>query len=226
MTTTTQDQLEGWARTSSAGPTRTWRAPPRAEACPKRSSGTFPRSERAGVGPRHTAQGPEVLRRKPMPNWGADLSGIDFDNIKYFVRSPRSSGELGRAARRHQEHLRQARHTEAEKQRLVAGWPRSTSPRSSTQDQGRSRGEGVIFLDTDTALKEHPTCSGVFRHVIPPRQQVRRAQHRGVSGGSFIYVPKNVKVDIRCRPISASTPRTWPVRATLIIVDEAPTSTT
>ena len=52
-----------------------------------------------------------IFDKKPMPNWGSDLSGIDFDNIKYFVRSTeKQADELGRAARRHQEHLRQARH--------------------------------------------------------------------------------------------------------------------
>ena len=48
----------------------------------------------------------EIFDRKPMPTWGSDLSGIDFDNIKYFVRFDREAGcNLGRSAGRHQEHL-------------------------------------------------------------------------------------------------------------------------
>ena len=49
-------------------------------------------------------KGLEVFLKKPMPAWGADLSGLDFDNIKYFVRSTAGAGpEMGRPARRHQE---------------------------------------------------------------------------------------------------------------------------
>ena len=56
-------------------------------------------------------RGLRMFGRKPMPSWGADLSGIDFDNIKYFVRFDGEAGcQLGRAAGRHQEHLRPARH--------------------------------------------------------------------------------------------------------------------
>ena len=56
-------------------------------------------------------KGLKLFRRKPMPTWGSDLSGIDFENIKYFVRSTeKQAAKLGRPAGRHQEHLRQARH--------------------------------------------------------------------------------------------------------------------
>ena len=56
-------------------------------------------------------KGLRLFERKPLPTWGADLAGIDFDNIKYFVRSTeKQAASLGRAARRHQEHLRPARH--------------------------------------------------------------------------------------------------------------------
>src|SRR4030081_1682245 len=56
-------------------------------------------------------KGLRLFGRKPMPAWGADLSGIDFDNIKYFVRSTEKRAASGDALpRRHQEHLRQAGH--------------------------------------------------------------------------------------------------------------------
>ncbi len=51
-------------------------------------------------------KGLELFGKKPMPNWGSDLSGIDFDNIKYFVRSTeKQADDLGRPAGRDQEHL-------------------------------------------------------------------------------------------------------------------------
>ena len=53
----------------------------------------------------------KLFGKKPMPDWGSDLSGIDFQNIKYFVKLDRGAGrDLGGPARGHQEHLRQARH--------------------------------------------------------------------------------------------------------------------
>ena len=56
-------------------------------------------------------KGLRLFGKKPMPNWGSDLSGIDFDNIKYFVRSTeKQAAVLGGPARGHQEHVRQARH--------------------------------------------------------------------------------------------------------------------
>ncbi len=56
-------------------------------------------------------KGLKLFGRKPMPTWGSDLSAIDFDNIKYFVRSVGEAGRhVGRPPRGHQEHLRQARH--------------------------------------------------------------------------------------------------------------------
>ena len=62
-----------------------------------------------------------IFDRKPMPNWGSDLSGIDFDNIKYFVRSTREAGRhLGRSAGGHQATPTTGSGIpEAEKQRLV-----------------------------------------------------------------------------------------------------------
>ena len=52
-----------------------------------------------------------TFNKKPMPNWGSNLEGIDFDNIKYFVRSTEKQAAIvGRTARGHPEHLRQARH--------------------------------------------------------------------------------------------------------------------
>ena len=56
-------------------------------------------------------KGLKLFGRKPMPNWGSDLSGIDFDNIKYFVRSSeKQAATWDGPPRGHQEHLRPARH--------------------------------------------------------------------------------------------------------------------
>jgi len=56
-------------------------------------------------------KGHQLFGRKPMPTWGADLSEIDFDNIKYFVRSTEKQGAVvGGPPRGHPQHVREARH--------------------------------------------------------------------------------------------------------------------
>ncbi len=130
-----------------------------------------------------------------MPNWGADLSGIDFDNIKYFVRSTeKQAATLGRPARGHQEHLRQARHPggrEAAPGRPAS--PRSTSPRSSTTRSARTwRSRASSSWTPTPALREHPELfKEYFGTVIPAGDNKFSALNTAVwSGGSFIYVPQ------------------------------------
>ena len=102
--------------------------------------------------------------------------------------------------------------------------PRSTSARWSTTRSGKTwRHQGVIFLDTDTALKEHPEIfKQYFGTVIPAGDNKFSALNTAVwSGGSFIYVPKGVHVDI---PLQAyfriNTENMGQFERTLIIVDE------
>src|SRR5690606_19510460 len=141
-----------------------------------------------------------LFTKKPLPTWGADLSRINFDNIKYFVRSTekqaRSWEELPEDIRRTYDRLGIP---EAEKQRLVAGVAAQyESEVVYHQIREDLEAQGVIFLDTDTALKEHPDLfKEYFGTVIPPGDNKFAALNTAVwSGGSFIYVPKNVHVEI------------------------------
>ncbi|SDY38531.1 Fe-S cluster assembly protein SufB [Amycolatopsis xylanica] len=162
---------------------------------------------------------------KPMPNWGADLSGIDFDNIKYFVRSSEKQAtsweDLPEDIKNTYDKLGIP---EAEKQRLVAGvaaqYESEVVYHSIREDLEK---QGVLFLDTDTALKEQPELfQEYFGSVIPAGDNKFSALNTAVwSGGSFIYVPKGVKVDI---PLQAyfriNTENMGQFERTLIIVDE------
>ena len=103
-----------------------------------------------------------TFERKPMPTWGADLSGIDFDNIKYFVRSTEGQAktweDLPEDIRNTYERLGIP---EAERERLVAGVAAQyESEVVYHQIREDLEEQGVVFLDTDTALKEHPELSG------------------------------------------------------------------
>ncbi|MFI6866204.1 Fe-S cluster assembly protein SufB [Nocardia sp. NPDC050406] len=166
-----------------------------------------------------------IFDKKPMPNWGSNLEGIDFDNIKYFVRSSEKQAasweDLPEDIKNTYDKLGIP---EAEKQRLVAGvaaqYESEVVYHSIREDLEK---QGVIFLDTDTGLKEHPELfQKYFGSVIPSGDNKFSALNSAVwSGGSFIYVPPGVHVDI---PLQAyfriNTENMGQFERTLIIVDE------
>ena len=167
----------------------------------------------------------ELFEKKPMPNWGADLSAIDFDNIKYFVKSTerqaQSWEDLPEDIRRTYERLGIP---EAERQRLVAGVAAQyESEVVYHQIREDLEQQGVIFLDTDTALKEHEDIfKEYFGTIIPSGDNKFAALNTAVwSGGSFVYVPKGVHVEI---PLQAyfriNTENMGQFERTLIIADE------
>ena len=166
-----------------------------------------------------------LFDKKPLPDWGADLSRIDFDNIKYFVRSTEQQAtsweDLPEDIKNTYDKLGIP---EAEKQRLVAGVAAQyESEVVYHQIREDLEEQGVLFLDTDTALKEHPEIfEEYFGSVIPPGDNKFAALNTAVwSGGSFVYVPKNVHVEI---PLQAyfriNTENMGQFERTLIIVDE------
>ncbi len=170
-------------------------------------------------------KGLRLFDKKPMPVWGADLSGIDFDNIKYFVRSTEKQAasweDLPDDIKNTYDRLGIP---EAEKQRLVAGVAAQYESevvyhaiRADLEE------EGVIFLDTDSGLREHPELfQEYFGTVIPPGDNKFASLNTAVwSGGSFIYVPPGVHVEI---PLQAyfriNTENMGQFERTLIIADE------
>src|SRR5258707_7471120 len=170
-------------------------------------------------------KGLKLFRRKPMPTWGADLTGIDFDHIKYFVRSTEKQAtswdELPSDIKSTYDKLGIP---EAEKQRLIGGVAAQYESEVVYHKIREDLEEkGVLFLDTDTALREHPDLfQEYFASVIPVGDNKFAALNTAVwSGGSFIYVPKGVQVEI---PLQAyfriNTENMGQLERTLIIVDE------
>ncbi|MDA9870038.1 Fe-S cluster assembly protein SufB, partial [bacterium] len=170
-------------------------------------------------------KGLRLFEKKPMPHWGSDLTGIHFDTIKYFVRSTEKQAtdwnDLPDDIKNTYDRLGIP---EAEKQRLVGGVAAQYESevvyhniREDLEEQG------VIFVDTDTALREHEELfREYFGTIIPVGDNKFAALNTSVwSGGSFIYVPKGVKVDI---PLQAyfriNTENMGQFERTLIIVDE------
>ena len=170
-------------------------------------------------------KGLRLFGKKPMPTWGSDLSGIDFDNIKYFVRYTEKQAEswedLPEDIKNTYDRLGIP---EAEKQRLVSGVAAQyESEVVYHQIREDLEAQGVLFLDTDTALREHEELfREYFGTVIPVGDNKFAALNTSVwSGGSFIYVPKGVKVDI---PLQAyfriNTENMGQFERTLILADE------
>jgi Fe-S cluster assembly protein SufB len=170
-------------------------------------------------------KGLKLFGRKPMPDWGSDLSGIDFDHIKYFVRSTEKQAaswdELPADIKNTYDKLGIP---EAERQRLIGGVAAQYESEVVYHKIREDLEEkGVIFLDTDTALREHPELFGeYFATIIPVGDNKFAALNTAVwSGGSFIYVPKGVHVEI---PLQAyfriNTENMGQFERTLIIVDE------
>jgi Fe-S cluster assembly protein SufB len=170
-------------------------------------------------------KGLKLFERKPMPHWGADLSGIHFDNIKYFVRSTEKQAttwdELPAEIKATYDKLGIP---EAEKQRLISGVAAQyESEVVYHQIREDLEEQGVLFLDTDTALREQPELfREYFTTAIPVGDNKFSALNTAVwSGGSFIYVPKGVHVDI---PLQAyfriNTENMGQFERTLIIADE------
>src|SRR6266403_5330377 len=226
MTTTTQEQLEGlgtykfgWADSDVAG------ASARRGLSEEVVRDISARKNEPEWMLQMRLKGLRNFGRKPMPNWGADLSGIDFDNIKYFVRSTEKQAaswdELPADIKNTYDKLGIP---EAEKQRLIAGvaaqYESEVVYHSIREDLEE---KGVLFLDTDTALREHNDLfQEYFGSVIPAGDNKFSALNTAVwSGGSFIYVPKGVHVDI---PLQAyfriHTENMGQFERTLIIVDE------
>jgi Fe-S cluster assembly protein SufB len=166
-----------------------------------------------------------LFGKKPMPSWGSDLTGIDFQNIKYFVKSTEKQAttwdELPEDIKNTYDKLGIP---EAEKQRLVAGVAAQyESEVVYHQIREDLEEKGVIFVDTDTGLREHEDLfREYFASVIPAGDNKFAALNTAVwSGGSFIYVPPGVHVDI---PLQAyfriNTENMGQFERTLIIADE------
>jgi Fe-S cluster assembly protein SufB len=169
-------------------------------------------------------KGLKSFLEKPLPGWGGDLSTIDFDSITYYFKPSE------RAEKRWEDVPEQIKNTfeklgvpEAERKFLGgvgAQYESETVYHKLREDLAK---QGVVFLDTDTALKEHPELvKKYFASVVPHDDNKFAALNTAMwSGGSFIYIPPGVKVDV---PLQAyfriNAKNVGQFERTLIIVDK------
>ncbi len=165
----------------------------------------------------------DIFLRKPLPTWGADLSTIDFDDIYYYIKpmeQVKSWDDMPEDIKATWDKLGIP---EAEKNYLggVSSQYESEVVYHKTKEELEAR--GVLFMDMDTALREHPdVVKQYFGTIIPPADNKFSALNTSVwSGGSFIYVPPNTEVEI---PLQAyfriNQENMGQFERTLIIVDE------
>jgi len=166
----------------------------------------------------------EIFRQKPNLTWGGDLSQLNYDDMFYYVkpseRSERSWDDVPADVKRTFDRLGIP---EAEKKFLAGVGAQYDSEVVYHNLKEELEKQGVLFLGTDQALKEHPDLvKEYFGTLIPPADNKFAALNSAVwSGGSFIYVPPGVKVDV---PLQAyfriNTENMGQFERTLIIVDE------
>ncbi len=141
----------------------------------------------------------EHFQQRPTPTWGANLMQIDFNDIYYYLKptekKERSWDEVPEDIKRTFDRLGIP---EAERKFLagVGAQYESESVYHNLKEEWEKL--GVIFLDTDSALREHPDIvREYFGTVVPPEDNKLAALNSAVwSGGSFVYVPEGVHVDI------------------------------
>ncbi|MCY3801582.1 MAG: Fe-S cluster assembly protein SufB [Chloroflexi bacterium] len=162
---------------------------------------------------------------RPMPEWGADLGGIDFDDMYYYVRPT-----AGNAEDNWDDVPEYIKNTfdklgipEAEQKFLAGVGAQYDSEVVYHNVIEKLEEQGVVFLDMDSGLREHPELvKKYFAKLIPVRDNKFSALNTAVwSGGSFVYVPPGVKVEM---PLQAyfriNSERMGQFERTLIIADE------
>jgi Fe-S cluster assembly protein SufB len=164
------------------------------------------------------------FERRPMPTWGGDMSGIDFNNIFYYIKpidkQVSAWDQLPDSVKSTYDKLGIP---EAERKYLAGVTAQYESEVVYHRNRDDLARQGVLFCDMDTALREYPDLvKEYFGKLIPPNDNKFAALNSAVwSGGSFIYVPPGVKVDM---PLQAyfriNAENMGQFERTLIIADE------
>jgi len=166
----------------------------------------------------------EIFMKKPMPTWGGDLSKIDFQNIFYYAKATEKTEKSWDDVPANVKNtFDKLGIPEAEKKFLAGVGAQYESEVVYHHLRDDLKKQGVLFLDTDTALKEQPEIfKKYFAKIIPPEDNKFAALNSAVwSGGSFIYIPPGIKVDM---PLQAyfriNAENIGQFERTLIIADE------
>lgn len=166
----------------------------------------------------------EQFENMPIQSWGPDISNMNFDDYTYYIKpSDRTEKSWDDVPDTIKETFDKLGIPEAEKEFLAGVTTQYDSEAVYHNMLEEVEEKGVIFLDTDSALKQHPELfKKYFGTLVSYSDNKFAALNSSVwSGGSFIYVPKGVKLD---KPLQSyfriNTERMGQFERTLIIVDE------
>ena len=164
------------------------------------------------------------FERKALPAWGADLSQIRFDDIYYYIKpTAKKATTWAELPREIKDTYDKIGIPEAEKKFLAGVSAQYESEVVYKSIQAMLAKKGVIFLDMDSGLREYPQLvREYFGTIVPPLDNKFAALNSSVwSGGSFVYVPPGVKVEL---PLQAyfriNAANMGQFERTLIIADE------
>src|SRR5712691_2883849 len=141
----------------------------------------------------------KIWDKKEMPTWGADLSMIDFQNIYYYLKSTEKQGKTWDDVPADMKNTFDRLGVPQAERKFIAGVAAQYESEVVYHSLHKElESKGVIFTDTDSALRDYPDLfKQYFGTIIPPADNKLAALNSAVwSGGSFIYVPKGVKVEI------------------------------
>ena len=162
--------------------------------------------------------------RRPMPAWGPDLSALDFQNVFYYMKATeKQENNWDDVPEDIKNTFERLGIPEAERKYLAGVSAQYDSEVVYHKVKESLDKQGVIFTDMDTGVREHPEIvQKYFSKVIPPGDNKLASLNSAVwSGGSFIYVPPGVRVDI---PLQAyfriNAENVGQFERTLIIADE------
>ncbi|WP_165248372.1 Fe-S cluster assembly protein SufB [Paludisphaera soli] len=169
-------------------------------------------------------KGLETFLKKPTPTWGGDLSELNFDDIRYFMKA------TDRQGRTWDDVPAEIKNTfdklgipEAERKFLAGVGAQYESEVVYHSLREDLQAKGVIFTDTDTAVRDYPDLVREYLGTIIPIGDNKFAALNSAvwSGGSFVYIPAGVKVDI---PLQAyfriNAENMGQFERTLILVEE------
>jgi Fe-S cluster assembly protein SufB len=166
----------------------------------------------------------EHFEKRPMPTWGGDLASLDLDNIFFYVKpSEAESKSWDDVPDTIKNTFDRLGIPEAERKFLAGVGAQYESEMVYHKVQDHLEKQGVIFLSIEDGLRQHPDLfREYFGKVIPIEDNKFAALNSAVwSGGSFIYIPKNTKVDL---PLQAyfrlNVANIGQFERTLIIADE------
>lgn len=166
----------------------------------------------------------DIYNSKPIPTWGADLSGLDVENIVHYIRP---DADMTTSWEDVPEDIKKTFDSlgipEAEKKSLAGVGAQYDSEVVYHNIKQELVDQGVVYTDMDTAVREYEDIvKEYFMKLVPPNDHKFAALHGAVwSGGSFVYVPEGVKVDIPLQSyFRLNAPGAGQFEHTLIVVEK------